>query len=289
MKPRIAVSFSGGRSSAVMAKRCLDLYGETHELSFCFANTGSEHEDTLRFAHAVDTHFLGGRLVWIEAEFHRRGIGPTAKIVTYETAARNHEPFEEAVKKHGVFCKTHPQCTSRLKEEPMASYRRSIGWAHRTYDTAIGIRADEFDRCSSKAREKRLIYPLVQEGWTSDMVRSFMAQFDWDLRLPSAAFGNCVWCWKKSLRKLLTVASVEPERFDFPARMEVEHGRLDIAGTGKAEGRVFFRENRSTQDILRLAQTETFIPFTDSEVPPWDNDMDMGGGCGDSCEIGADE
>lgn len=289
MRPRIACSFSGGRSSAVMAKIVREKYEKTHDISYTFANTGGEDDRTLDFVEAVDKNFLDGQLVWIEAVFHPRGKGPTARIVNYETASRNHEPFEEAIKKHGVFCKTHPQCTSRLKEEPMTSYRRSIGWKNGTYHTAIGIRADEIDRCSSKAREKMFLYPLVAEGWTSDRVRAFMAQFEWDLKIPNAAWGNCVGCFKKSMRKLLTVAAVEPERFDFFDRMEKEYGYLDISGTGK-EPRVFYRGRKSASEVVAMAKTESFIPYEDSLIETiFDENLDIGGGCGDSCEVGADE
>lgn len=136
-----------------MLKLCVDKYAETHDMLITFANTGCEHEETLRFADAVDRHFAGGKVVWIEAIINEAGKGPTAKVVDYETAARNGEPFRAAIEKHGVFSKSHPQCTSRLKEEPMISYRRQMGWEAGSYETAIGIRADEADRCSSKARE----------------------------------------------------------------------------------------------------------------------------------------
>ncbi len=291
MKPRLAISFSGGRSSAVMLKLCLDKYSETHDILITFANTGSEAEETLRFVDAVDQHFADGKVVWIEAEFHGAGRGPTAKVVTHETASRNHEPFEEAVKKHGVFCKTHPQCTSRLKEEPMIAYRRSHGWEAGSYDTAIGIRADEVDRCSSKAKEKRFVYPLVDAGYRKRDVNLFMRQYEWDLKLPSDAYGNCVWCWKKSLRKLMTVAKENPEAFDFPGQMERKYG-MHSNGQQQVEPRVFFREGRSAQDILKLAQTENFQPYVDDKFDQqelFDSVLDVGSGCGESCEIGADE
>lgn len=117
MKPRLAISFSGGRSSAVMLKRCLDLYDETHEISIVFANTGCEHEETLRFVDAVNRNFADGRVVWVEAEFHELGKGPTAKIVDFESASRNGEPFEAAIAKHGIFCTTHfKYCEQREKK-----------------------------------------------------------------------------------------------------------------------------------------------------------------------------
>lgn len=292
MKPRLAISFSGGRSSAVMLKLCLDKYSETHDILITFANTGCEHEETLRFVDAVDKHIAGGKVVWIEAKIHGKGKGPTAKVVTYETASRNGEPFEAAIAKHGVFCRTHPQCTSRLKEEPMISYRRSQGWHAGSYDTAIGIRADEIDRCSSKAKEKRFIYPLVEAGYRKQDVNLFLQQFEWDLKIPNDAYGNCVWCWKKSLRKLMTLAQDDPSIFDFPGNMERKYGMVHNSKVQPSEPRVFFRGRKSAQDIIKLSQTEEFKRYVDAEYHQqdlFDPDLDVGSGCGESCEIGADE
>jgi len=290
-KPRLAISFSGGRSSAVMLKRCLELYSETHEISIVFANTGCEHEETLRFVDAVDRNFASGMVVWIEAVTNEDGVGMSCKIVNYEAAARNGEPFKHAIAKYGVFNRSYPNCTGRLKVEPINSYLRGIGWESSSYDTAIGIRADEADRTSAKAREQRLVYPLVREGWRKRDVNEFMAEFDWDLKLPSDAFGNCVWCWKKSLRKLLTVAKSNPEVFDFPGEMERRFGTINKGDQEQPDPRVFFRGRLSAQDVVKMAFTSDFTPWKDDEFTQMElfNPMlDVGGGCGDSCEIGAD-
>jgi hypothetical protein len=292
MKPRIAISFSGGRSSARMAELVYDRYGVTHEIKSCFVNTGKEREETLEFVHACDENIFDGELVWIESVTHGAGKGQTAKVVTYETAARNGEPFEAAIQKYGVFGPTHPQCNSRLKTEPMLWWRKSEGWEPCTYDTAIGIRADEVDRCSSKAKQNRLIYPLVEAGITKGDVNKWCAQFDWDLKLKSDADGNCGECWKKSLRKLMTIAKHEPERFQWWAEMEKKYGHIDNAGTGGGKQRVFYRGNLSAGEIVAKAQTETFREYRDSEqyqLGLFSQELDVGGGCGDSCEIGADE
>lgn len=290
-KPRLAISFSGGRSSAVMLNRCLERFSNSHEILITFANTGCEDERTLEFVDAVDRNFAGGRVVWIEAEIHERGKGVTAKVVNFETAARKGEPFEAFIAKHGVPCKTHPQCTSRLKEEPMLSYRRQYGWEPGSYETAIGIRADEVDRISSKWKEKRFVYPLIKEGWTKTSVNRFMAQYDWDLKLPNDAWGNCVWCWKKSFRKLMTVARRDPQAFEFPQRMEAVHGMVHNSKVPPDKPRRFFRENTSTETLLAMSQTAEFKEYEDDILEPvlfewW---WDLGGGCGDSCEVGADE
>jgi len=292
MKPRLAISFSGGRSSAVMLYLCLEKYRDTHDILITFANTGCEHEETLRFVDAVDRNFADGKVIWIEAVIGPEGVGPRAKVVDYQTAARNGEPFESAIQKHGVFNPATPNCTGRLKVEPMAAYLRSAGWATKTHDTAIGIRADEMDRRSKNAARDRLVYPLIDAGVTKFDVKRFMSQFDWDLKLPGEHYGNCVWCWKKSLRKLATIAKHTPEAFDFPAKMEREYGHIFKGDGPQLKPRVFFRKHMTAEQIVEIGRSGGFKEYQDEEyIQPglFDDQWDVGGGCGDSCEIGADE
>ena len=286
IKPRIAVSFSGGRTSAVMTRLVLQKYGGTHDIVVTFANTGCEHPATLDFVRDCDADF-GFGTTWIEAvvdQDHRIGIRP--KVVTYETASRRGEPFEEYIRKYGIPSQSHPQCTSRLKTEPMEWYlRKVIGWEKGTYDTAIGIRADEIDRVSAKKEEYRFIYPLVKAGVTKDVVRATCALWAHDLKIPGDHYGNCVWCWKKSLRKLMTLAAESPEVFDFPCLMEAKYGSHK-ASKGV---RNFFRGERTVADIKKLAKQ----PFTRYQDMPLSGEpmsaLDLGSACGETCEIGADD
>lgn len=288
---RLAISFSGGRSSAVMLDLCLDAYSEL-DISITFANTGCEHEETLRFVDAIDRNLCrprGREVVWIEAEVTQElGVGPAPRIVDYATASRDGKPFRETVRKYGVFNRTRPQCTTKLKEDPMRNYRRRVlGWEKGSYSVAVGIRADEVDRVSARAAELRLIYPLVDARYTRRDVNEHAARWPWDLRLPSDAHGNCVWCWKKSLRKLYTVAAQTPEAFDFPAEMERLYGeghRTNLPG----QVRTFFRENRSAEQIVAEARAGGFRPYTDEvyhQIEMFDHTLDLAdGGCSESCE-----
>lgn len=294
MKPRLAISFSGGRTSAVMTKLCFDKFKDTHDIAITFANTGCEHEETLKFVDRCDKHF-GWGVVWLEAVVRGKGEGIRHKIVSFDTAARNGEPFEAYIEKHGLPAPSHPHCTSRLKEDVMLSYRKNdLGWKDFTYDTAIGIRSDEIDRCSSKAKEKRFVYPLVEAGWSKFDVKKECASWPFDLQLKGEHWGNCVWCWKKSLRKLLTLAKEDESVFDFPARMEKLHTKTNITRPDIKDHRIMFRNHMTTVDILKMAKTKNFTPYTDIDQmemfgPSYDVFLDTGGGCGDSCEIGADE
>lgn len=288
-KPRIKISFSGGRTSAVMTKLSVEKYSSTHDILVVFANTGCERPETLEFVNKCDTHF-GWDVHWVEAVINpEHGKGSRGKRVTHETASRNGEPFEAAVAKYGVFGPSYPNCTGRLKTEILHSYvKQNFGWNRGTYDTFIGIRSDEVDRISPSAKKNRLRYPLIEWGWNKDMVLAECRRWPFDLKLKGEHYGNCVWCWKKSFRKLATLAKEDPSVFDFPARMEAKYG------THKAKNesgvRTFFRGNKSTKDILAMASDPHLIPYADSsQTTMWDAWLDTGSSCGESCEIGADE
>lgn len=297
-KPNLAISFSGGRSSAVMTKICLDMYEDTHNISITFCNTGCEHPATLDFVNDCDTHW-GLKVVWLEACIDgRRGVGVRHKIVDYTSASRDGEPFEAFIKKYGIPNQTSPICTSRLKEDVMVSYRKSIGWVlgkNRNYQTAIGIRADEIDRISVRSEELGLIYPLVNLNITKSQVNKYMSQFDWDLKIPNDAYGNCVWCWKKSFRKLATVAKENPGFFDFPKRMEIEYGnhltkypgqsfRATVGPDGK---RHFFRRHKDTNYIFDMARNmkPCDVYSEDAIQMGLFDDLDLGGSCDQGCEV----
>jgi 3'-phosphoadenosine 5'-phosphosulfate sulfotransferase (PAPS reductase)/FAD synthetase len=293
MKPKLAISFSGGRTSAVMTKLCVDKFSETHDIAITFANTGCEHDNTLKFVDQCDKHF-GWNVVWVEALVNpEKGKGIRHRIVDFKTASRNGKPFEDYIKKEGLPGPSNPGCTTRLKELPMNSYlKRVLGWSD--YWTAIGIRADEIDRVSDKRIENKFVYPLVDAGWTKEDVKRECASWDFDLDLKGEHYGNCTWCWKKSLRKLLTLAKDDEWIFEFPRRMEYEHETTNL-GVGHT-GRQIFRSKMTTVDIVQMARTKDFEPYVDIDQldfgfspPSYDVFLDTGSACGESCEIGADD
>ncbi len=119
MKETIVVSFSGGETSGNLCKFLLDNYGHIYNFIFMFANTGREHPETLVFADKCDKEF-GLNLVWIEAVINpKKGIGIRHKIVTFETASRNGEPFEDFIAKEGIPNASRQHCTTRLKTRAM--------------------------------------------------------------------------------------------------------------------------------------------------------------------------
>jgi len=282
---RLAISFSGGRTSAVMTKLCVESLKDDYDISVQFANTGCEHEKTLEFVDKCDKHF-GFNVNWVEGIFFPgQRKGPRAKVVDFKTASRNGEPFEKYIEKYGLPDRNHPHCTARLKEDVMLAFLRDFkGWRTGSYWTAIGLRADEMDRFSVKSRKKKLYYPLAVSTWTKEDVLRECRRWPFDLELPGEHYGNCLWCWKKSLRKLMTLAKENPTAFDFPVSMEDKH---PWTNNSDKYPRVMFRERRSARDIIKMAHETDFEPYSDKRI--FDPDLDAGQGCGESCEAFADQ
>ncbi|SAK88039.1 hypothetical protein AWB76_06270 [Caballeronia temeraria] len=121
-KPRLLVSFSGGRTSAYMSKLLKAKYADKYELLFVFANTGQEHENTLIFVDRCDKEF-GLNLVWVEAEvIHEARKGTSFRQVTFDTASRAGEPYEQIIRKYGIPNRNFPHCNRELKLRPIYAY-----------------------------------------------------------------------------------------------------------------------------------------------------------------------
>lgn len=292
MIDKIKVSFSGGRTSFCMTDLLLKEYPDS-EFLITFANTGLEHPATLDFVHAADQHW-GGVVHWLEAEFHGEGIDVTPRRVDYEAASRNGEPFHDYIKKHGIPNAVAKGCTSRLKQTPIEKYAKARGF--HLAPTAIGIRADEIDRMSQYAEKYRLWYPLAEWGYTKEMVNAYCGQFPFDLKIPSDGYGNCVGCFKKSDRKLYTVATENPELLQWWVDMGEQyatHHTTDKAGqfykAVSPDGtRKFYRHHRTAKNIIDEANTLKFEPYQDSrQLTIW-GALDMGGACDQGCEVYSD-
>jgi hypothetical protein len=174
----------------------------------------------------------------------------------------------------------NPNCTRELKEYPIKSYIKSAGI--KKYKLAIGIRADEMDRLG------KYWYPLAEWNITKPHVNFFWAKQPFRLNLKTYE-GNCVWCWKKSLRKHLTLLNERPEFYEFPKEMETKYENYDPRNSGATPMR-FFRNYLSIEDLVGMAKN--FKDFAKDEsknynyqASIWDNyDLDVSNGCTESCE-----
>lgn len=276
-KKKMLVSFSGGRTSAYMAQLLKQDFSDEYDLLFVFANTGEEHEATLRFVEACDRNFDLG-VVWIEAVVDpRHGHGTKHRIVNFENASRSGvgSSFEHMIRKFGIPNQAYPHCTRELKLRPIYSYVRSQGWKKGSYQVAVGIRADEEHRRSAQAHKENIVYPLLD--WCpvdKQDINEWWEEQSFSLNLEER-WGNCKTCWKKHDPKLFANMDELPEAFDFNRKMEADY---PFAGGRVSGGRqVFFRKNRSTEQLFasRLA-SENFRNYAP--------DADADAGCAESCE-----
>lgn len=292
MKAKLLISFSGGRTSAYMTQLLLNHYSGVYEMIVVFANTGKEREETLQFIQRCDEYFKFN-VIWVEAitnPEHRKGV--RARVVNFETASRNGEPFEDMIKKHGMPSVASPHCTRELKRYTIQAYAKSIGW--KNYQTAIGIRVDEIDRVKG---DKKFIYPLVsyQHGVKKNDINKFWSEQPFDLELKSYE-GNCDLCFKKSFRKLMTLVNENPKLTDWYKDMESKYGSF-IPETKKHNPLLIppiysFRGNKSINDIIDMAKND-FDPAKDESkyIPEyktgnlWGSELDISNGCVESCEV----
>tara|TARA_R110001592_G_scaffold87052_1_gene256947 strand:+ start:12527 stop:13405 length:879 start_codon:yes stop_codon:yes gene_type:complete len=291
MKKTCLISFSGGETSAYMAKWLLENKSNEYDFVSVFANTGQENEETLKFVDQCDKAF-NMNLVWIEAKINQElGKGTRWNIVNYETASRNGEVFEDAIKKYGIPNLNNNWCTRDLKIYPIHNFMK-LGLKLTNYDTAIGIRVDEIDRVSKNRVKDQFIYPLVSmKPMTKPQINKFWSNQSFRLNLKGYE-GNCKACWKKSFNKLMTIAVEKPEYFDFVIDMESKYA--DYIPPQKAASlespNNFFRQNKSVIDIFKESRKPFKKSKNDADIYEYQTsmfgyDLDSSNGCDESCEI----
>lgn len=294
MKQKLLISFSGGRTSAYMTKMLLDNYQDKYDMIVVFANVGRERQQTLDFVHECDKRF-GFNTIWIECQTNPiHGKGVTAKVVDYETADLSGKVFEEMIQKYGLPNMNAPICTRNLKTYTIKAYMRQQGF--KKYYNAIGIRIDEVDRVNPNYEKERIIYPLISMFPTKKTdVNQFWINQDFDLQLRSYE-GNCDCCFKKSLRKLLTIAQENPQLFDWWQKMEQKYENYIPDSIKKRNHKInlpirIFRNNLSVAEIIEMSQSFTDLARDESkEIERYKQslffnfELDTPNGCSESCE-----
>lgn len=208
------ISFSGGRTSAYMLWKVLEANdGLPDSCKVIFANTGKEHEETLKFVDRIQ-HRWGVNITWLEYR-----APSDFEVVDFVTASRNGEPFEAIIKHRGMLPNTRSRfCTVELKIRTMSRYiKRHLGWTE--WNQMIGIRADEQRRAARlqpDTKGETPITPLHAAGITKQEVLYFWANQPFDLGLPviegETIGGNCDLCFLKSHNKLKTLIAADPQR-----------------------------------------------------------------------------
>ena len=219
------VSFSGGRSSAYMLYKFLEAnrkQGLPIHYAVIFANTGKEHPATLDFVREVGRRWKV-RIHWVEYRYHAGAKGGAKdprhrhKVVNYDTASREGEPYQSLIEGRGGYLPNKMQriCTMELKVATMRRFiQRDLGYKH--HEAFLGIRYDEPKRWMKIMLTDtcRNHFPMVTAKVTREDVLKFWSEQDFDLKTP-ALYGNCDLCFLKGRRKLVEGIKKEPFRADW--------------------------------------------------------------------------
>lgn len=250
------IAFSGGRTSGYMLWRVLQSNnGLPDDARVVFCNTGKEHESTLQFVKDCSEKW-NVHIDWIEYIPEK----PWFKVVDFDTASRNGEPFEALIDYYQKLPNPVQRfCTGLLKLRPVHKFAKSIGWEHSYDDNPdfVGIRADEKRRAMKMRPEK---IPLYTAGVTRQDVMDFWKNNDFDLNLLTfngdAIAGNCDLCFLKGLPKIVSMIQAEPSRADWWIKMESKIENKDGSGKGTT-----FRSDRPKYEKLKeyaLSQQDLF-------------------------------
>ena len=262
------ISFSGGRTSAYMLYQVLQAHGGKMpaDAVVCFANTGKEEEATLKFVRDCSVNW-GVKIHWIEYQDHEDPINQY-KEVTYETAARNGEPFEAIIRKRNYLPNPVTRfCTSELKIRTMACFLKQSGLfddcSKSELENAswIGLRYDEARR-AAKIVDKRRI-PLYTAGVTVQHISEFWDKQEFNLELPTykgrTLAGNCDLCFLKPMNQVATLIAEKPERAIWWAQMEA------LALASRPDGATFRKDRPSYASMVQFASQQLSMFDQDEE------------------------
>lgn len=261
------LSFSGGRTSAFMLWRTLQANPASvvdRWLTVCFANTGLEAEQTLRFVNECAKRWVC-KIVWLE---YVGSEDQMYRTTSFERAMRNGEPFEALIRRRNFLPNPVSRfCTSELKIRTMHRYIRAVlQWDD--WDQFIGIRADEQRRVakirarghSTETKDETMCLPLADAGVTLVEIAEFWDAQPFKLELTvvngKTIDGNCVYCFNKSPWQRLSIARMGKHSIDWYVR--AEDGSMVPGATGR--GARFTKDGPSYADIQRfsLDQQEMF-------------------------------
>ena len=178
------ISFSGGRTSGYMLRRILDA-GLQPDVHVLFADTGKEFPATYAFVNACAEQW-GVPIQWVNRP------GGFTQLITDKRFLPN--PVMRF-------------CTTELKLKPITQWMHGRGYS--TFDTVVGIRADEPKRIATM-RERGLFVPLADAGITRADVMAFWARQPFDLQLQPRE-SNCDLCFLKGYGLRRQIVRDHPE------------------------------------------------------------------------------
>lgn len=256
------ISFSGGRTSAYMLWRVLEANnGLPDNCEVTFANTGKECEETLEFVKECGERW-NVPITWLEYIPDAPGF----KVVDFDSAARNGEPFEAIIRKRQYLPNPVTRfCTVDLKIRVIAKLLKTYCWLQDDgVDMFIGIRDDEQRRvvkiranANSESKHITNCVPLADAGITIADVDAFWKAQPFNLRLPTykgkTLAGNCDLCFLKGAGQVASLIAEKPDRAEWWIKMEA----LALALASKPSGAAFRSDRPSYAQMLAFSQDQS--------------------------------
>ena len=261
------ISFSGGRTSAYMLWRILQSNdGLPDDAIVVFANTGKEEEATLQFVKDCSDKW-NVPITWLEFQ-QAEEPKDRFKVVTFETASRNGEPFWDLIHQSTGYLPNPVArvCTAQLKIRTIHNYCKSIGFKYNENMDWIGIRADE-PRRAAKVDISRV--PLFADGITRHDISHFWNKQNFDLGLPNmngvTMHGNCDLCFLKPAHQIQSLIQEKPERAIWWIEAEKS---VQTSNKSFGDGGRFRKDRPSYQQMYDYAMNQSDMFDKDEESIP---------------------
>ena len=260
------ISFSGGRTSAFMLWNILQAHGGTlpNDIFVTFANTGKEAPETLDFVHEIEQKW-GVKIYWLELYFGEERPVYRTKIVDYETASRNGEPFEALLDRRQYLPNPVTRfCTSELKIKVMSRFMRKLQ-GYKNWYNVIGLRYDEPRRVASALKQYEAwtnITPMNDAKHTVEDVSEFWKKQNFDLKLTNAngktPAGNCDLCFLKGMDTTISILKERPEMADWWIKQEQKFG--------EHEGATFRKDRPNYIKLVEISKTQQDLFGDDDQM-----------------------
>lgn len=273
-KTIVAVSFSGGRTSAYLV-HCMEqrrLAGE--DVRYLFMDTGAEHPETYKFIRNVVKHWKIDLICLRVVVNPVLGQANSYRQISIDEIGPDLQPWRDVCSKYGTPYVHGAFCTRTMKLEPFERYCKD---QFEDFETWLGIRADEPLRL--KPREDIHYLAEVCDFDKQDVIDWWKKQ-PFDLVIPEH-LGNCVFCVKKGINKIALAARDEPQMAaDFIEVITSDSVR--VVERRQQESKIMYRGNNSLETVIGI--------YSDHSREDIAATIRGGGGydtgsCSESCEV----
>ena len=246
------VSFSGGRSSAVLVDLAVKMKVKHGiDFKFIFMDTSAEHQKTYDFIRKIVDYYKID-LVCLRVQINPElGVGNTYRVISLDECKPDYAVFKSMLEKYGTPYIGGQFCTDRLKVTPYKKYCDEH-FGKNNYRTWIGIRADEPKRLRTKPNTQYLADIC---NFTKKDVLDFWRKMPFNLEFDEH-LGNCVMCIQKSACKIALACRDEQYHKEQMLNL-IYSDKTRVIDNRKGISDIMYRGNNSLSSIIEQFSTLT--------------------------------